>query len=458
MFRNWPNYGAYRGRPESRLPRIPSTWQWRRLASIGRKVSASGRPDLPLLSVYLDRGVIRYAEGGRRVHAPSEQLDAYQIVRPGDLLLNNQQAWRGSVGVSDHHGIISPAYVIWRNSSTISAQYGKYLFRAPVMVDQFVMASRGVGDIQRDLHGPSLRNLLVPVPPLEDQDAIAKYLAHANVRIDKAIAAKRRLISLLDELDRSVENSLAGSLSSMASGGREISWLGGLPRTWLSAPAKRLFKEVDRRSKSGREGLLSLRMREGLVDANEFTETPIPPDDLLGYKIVQPGELVMNRMRAAIGLFGVAKTTGLVSPDYSTMTVAEGIDPHFYLHLFKTDAAMAEFRRRSNGLGTGSSGFMRLYYEDFGPIALPLPPLEEQRRVVRDINRHYAETLPVRSRTSREIALLQEFRMRLIADVVTGQVDVRKIAATLPDTSASSASGNLTTDAELVEVLGEGEL
>lgn len=210
MFRDLPRYDAYRGAPGRMLPRVPATWRWSRLASVGRQISEGGRPDLPLLSVYLDRGVIPYAEGGRRVHAPSERLDAYQVVQPGDLVLNNQQAWRGSVGVSAHQGIISPAYVVWRNLSAIAPQYGTYLFRAPVMVDQFVTASRGVGDIQRDLHSPSLRSVLVPLPPLEDQAAIATYLAHANARIDKAITAKHRLISLLGELDRSVENDLAG--------------------------------------------------------------------------------------------------------------------------------------------------------------------------------------------------------------------------------------------------------
>jgi type I restriction enzyme, S subunit len=453
MFRNLPRYETYQVAPEPWLPRLPTTWRWSRLASIGKQVREAGCPDLPLLSVYLDRGVIPYAEGGRRVHAPSERLDAYQVVRPGDLVLNNQQAWRGSVGISAHHGIISPAYVIWRNSSAITAQYGTHLFRGPVMVDQFVMASRGVGDIQRDLHNPSLRNLRVPVPPLEHQVAIARYLAHANARIDTAIRAKRRLISLLEELDRSIENDLAGSIGEEKPGTNSIPWLGSMPAAWNSTPAKRLFVEVDRRSATGREGLLSLRMREGLVNANDFTGTPIPAEALVGYKIVRPGEIVMNRMRASIGLFGVAKTEGLVSPDYSTMTVKAGVDPDFYLHLFKTDAAMAEFRRRSNGLGTGSSGFMRLYYENFGPILLPLPSLEEQRRVVRLIDKQRSETMPVRSRALREIALLQEFRARLIADVVTGQVDVRGIAATLSDVAESFDDAIVELDNDLEEAL-----
>ncbi|GAA1224389.1 restriction endonuclease subunit S [Microbacterium maritypicum] len=458
MFRDLAGYTTYQQAPASSLPRLPADWQWNRLAAVGRQVRETGRPDLPLLSVYLGRGVIPYNEGGARVHAPSERLDAYQVVRPGDLVLNNQQAWRGSVGVSPHHGIISPAYIVWRNTGAITAQYAEHLFPASVMVDQFVTASRGVGDIQRDLHRPSLRNVLVPLPPLDHQAAIAAYLAYANARIEKAIAAKRRLVRLLDEMDRSIDNNLAGAIDTRADSNSDIEWLGSIPPSWDAVPAKRLFVEVDRRSSTGSEGLLSLRMREGLVDANEFTETPIPSTDLVGYKIVRPGEIVMNRMRAAIGLFGVAKKEGLVSPDYSTLKVTRGVDPDFYLHLFKTDAAMAEFRRRSNGLGTGSSGFMRLYYEDFGPMSLPLPSIDEQRMVVRTIRRQRSETMPLRSRAQREVALLQEFRNRLVADVVTGQIDVRAIAASLPSTPEPGDDLGALTDDNLQELPREARI
>lgn len=457
MFRDLPPYVQTTQNPFWSAP-TPSHWSVQPGLAVlqENRHKNDGLIESQVLSLSYGKVVVKPVEQQRGLVPDS--YEGYQILDPGDIVVrptdlqNDQTSIR--VGHVKDRGIITSAYIGLRPTGAWGDSYA-YLYLTVVDSSKRIY---GMGSgLRQQLGWSDLKRMPCLVPPAEEQAAIVKYLAHANTRIDKAIVAKRHLISLLDELDRSVENGLAGSLSSMASGGREISWLGRLPRTWLSAPAKRLFKEVDRRSKTGREGLLSLRMREGLVDANEFTETPIPPEHLVGYKIVQPGELVMNRMRAAIGLFGVAKTTGLVSPDYSTMTVAEGIDPHFYLHLFKTDAAMAEFRRRSNGLGTGSSGFMRLYYEDFGPIALPLPPLEEQQRVVRDVNRQYAETLPVRSRTSREIALLQEFRTRLVADVVTGQVDVRAIAATLPDAPQSFDNTFSATDDDLEEALSEGE-
>lgn len=438
MFRNWPNYGAYRGRPESRLPRIPSTWQWRRLASIGRKVSASGRPDLPLLSVYLDRGVIRYAEGGRRVHAPSEQLDAYQIVRPGDLVLNNQQAWRGSVGVSDHHGIISPAYVIWRNSSTISAQYGKYLFRAPVMVDQFVMASRGVGDIQRDLHGPSLRNLLVPVPPLEDQDAIAKYLAHANVRIDKAIAAKRRLAVLLAEGHHVYSDCVLNDPSHP---------------NLRSVRIKSLLYEVDERSANGEEQHLSMSQEHGLVPAGRITRT-LTAESMAGGRICQPGDIVLNRLKAHLGVFAVAQQAGVVSADYTVLRPQADIVPEFLCRQLRSGTMRPELRRRTKGI---VEGFWRLYTEDLLAMHVRVPDSSTQERVVREIDGRDEEFRRATSKIADEIALLQEFRTRLVADVVTGQVDVRAIAASLPETPEQDTDLDSLLDDDLEDVLGEGE-
>lgn len=96
--------------------------------SVAKPKSISGLTAEGLLSVYLDRGVIPYSEGGGLVHKPSESLEKYQLVEPGDLVLNNQQAWRGSLGVSEYRGIVSPAYLIFElDSSKINPAFGNYV-------------------------------------------------------------------------------------------------------------------------------------------------------------------------------------------------------------------------------------------------------------------------------------------------------------------------------------------
>lgn len=142
--------------------------------------------------------------------------------------------------------------------------------------------------------------------------------------------------------------------------------------------------------------------------------------------------MVMNRMRAAIGMFGIAYKPGLVSPDYAVFDANESVDVEYFLKLFQTPAAGMIFRLESKGLGTGSSGFMRLYTDRFGTIKLPVPPKEEQQLIVRGIKAQTQEIDRTKERINHELSLSREYRARLIADVVTGKVDVCEAASWLP--------------------------
>jgi type I restriction enzyme S subunit len=144
-------------------------------------------------------GVILYEQGGGQVHAPSLDLSNYQIVRKGDFVLNNQQAWRGSVGVSPHEGIISPAYFVLKLDDCLDPVFANYLMRSRAMVDQYVVSSKGVGDIQRTIFWPFLRKVLVPIPDLSEQKQIVDYLAKATSKLDVTISNITREIGLLTE-------------------------------------------------------------------------------------------------------------------------------------------------------------------------------------------------------------------------------------------------------------------
>ena len=178
---------------------IPQHWEQHALWTLSKLRSERNPDNLPLLSVFLDRGVIRYEEGGGQVHAPSLDLSNYQVAQVGDFVLNNQQAWRGSVGVSRHHGIISPAYIVLQLSERLDSTYANYLMRSPAMVDQFVAASKGVGDIQRQVFWPFLRIVQVPVPRIEEQRRIASHLESETAGLDCAITRLEREIELLRE-------------------------------------------------------------------------------------------------------------------------------------------------------------------------------------------------------------------------------------------------------------------
>lgn len=206
-----------------------------------------------------------------------------------------------------------------------------------------------------------------------------------------------------------------------------LDWLPEVPKHWEILRAKYLFNEVDRRSISGSEVLLSLRMYQGLVPHSEVSDSPISEESLVGFKQVEPSQIVMNRMRASIGLFGLAKQSGLVSPDYAVFDLKRDIESDYYLHLFKTRLAGNTFRLESKGLGTGSSGFMRLYTDRFGIIKMPVPPVSEQKEIVEYLSNEMVFIARTSQRIMREIELIREYRVRLISDVVTGKLDVRDV-------------------------------
>lgn len=182
------------------LTKARNDWHSRPFCSIARSKSISGQADEGLLSVYLDRGVIPYSEGGGLVHKPAESLEKYQLVEPGDLVMNNQQAWRGSLGVSQHRGIVSPAYLVFElDREQIDPAFANYAFRSKPYVDQFMLASMSVGDIQRQLKWPHLRKVMVSLPPLSEQKRIVTDLNGRLFRLEGLIQRTRLSVLYLQE-------------------------------------------------------------------------------------------------------------------------------------------------------------------------------------------------------------------------------------------------------------------
>lgn len=202
-----------------------------------------------------------------------------------------------------------------------------------------------------------------------------------------------------------------------------LPWLGRIPDSWRVVRIKSFLREVDDRTTTGRETLLSLRMRVGLVDHAAAGGKVIQPSALIGYKRTTPGHIVMNRMRAASGLFAVTPSLGLVSPDYAVFHVSPLVDPHYYVRLFKTPSMGRIFRAESTGLGTGESGFLRLYSDRFGNLPVPMPTEGEQVAIVRFLA--HAEDRVRRAIKAKHvmIARLEEQKQLIIYRAITRGLD-----------------------------------
>jgi type I restriction enzyme S subunit len=276
----------------------------------------------------------------------------------------------------------------------------------------------------------ALRRVVIPQPSPDEQAAIVRFLDHANRKIDGFIRAKRKLIGLLNEqkqaiIHRAVTRGLHPDVPLKPSG---IPWLGDIPEHWEVRRAKYLFREVDDRSKEGKETHLAMSQRLGLVPSS-MVDSAMRSESYAGAKLCQEGDLVLNRLKAHLGVFALAKQGGVISPDYSVFRKRAAISMEYYESVLKSSACRRELRIRAKGL---VEGFWRLYTDDFYDIRLPVPPLDEQKEIMSTMTVETAVLNTAIARTEREIALMQEYRTRLTADLVTGKLDVREAAAHLP--------------------------
>lgn len=309
---------------------------------------------------------------------------------------------------------------------------GRFLFRAiqsrPVAL-QLELASTGV--TRCGLPKGAIGSAMIPLPPISVQAAAADYLDRETCRIDSLVSDKERMLTLLEEkraalISRAVTRGLNPKAPTKPSG---LDWLGDIPKHWEVMRAKGLFREIGNRTKTGAEELLSLRMNVGLVPHHDVSDKVLEPKDVIGFKKVSAGQLVINRMRASMGLIAISPSDGLVSPDYAVFDIVHEIYIPYFLTLFNTGVVGALFRSSSKGIGTGSQGFLRLYTENFLAIHFPVPPIEEQKNIVEVLEHEKEETAKLENALRDSITLLKERRSALITAAVTGKIPLEEMTA-----------------------------
>ena len=451
-------YPEYRDSGLPWLQSVPSHWVIKRgksyLTCVDQR-SSTGKEEL--LTVSSARGVIP-RNTAKVTMFKAESYVGYKLCWPGDLAINSLWAWAGGLGVSQHHGIISTAYSVYRSrpSAQLNPRFLHELVRSSAFNWELQVRSKGIWISRLQLTDTAFLDAPIPLPPPSEQAAIVRFLDWANGRLERAIRAKRKVIALLHEqkqaiIHKAVTQGLDPTVPRKDSG---VPWLGEIPAHWEVKRIKYLLREVDNRSTTGSEPLLSMRMHHGLVIFSEHFTRPPQAATLVGFKIVKPGQFVVNRMQAGNGVIFASRLniTGLVSPDYAVFDPIEDVNVDYLGELFRTRKFRVKFRSESKGLGTGTSGFLRLYNDRFGAIHACLPTRQEQDLILQGVIMQSANLTTAIDRYEREITLLREYRTRLVADVVTGKLDVREAALLLPEEDVVLAPEDVVDEAEEPEL------
>ncbi len=279
--------------------------------------------------------------------------------------------------------------------------------------------------------------LRVPFPPLSEQTAIVRYLAHADERIRRYVSGKQKLIRLLEEekqavIHRAVTRGLDPNVRLKPSG---VEGLGDVPAHWEVGPVKRAFLSMDygiseSASDSGTIRLLTMaHLNNGQVT--------VPPtggvDSVNPYLLLQKDDLLFNRTNSQELVGKVGLFTGHDSPvTFASYLVRMRPCPNHdpvYLNMALNDTSFISRARREAIPSLHQSNLNPTRY---GRLHIVLPPRQEQQTILRVLRNETRSLRDAISRTRRQIELLQEYRTRLIADVVTGQVDVRAAGGQVP--------------------------
>lgn len=414
---------------------LPKTWAVKPLLSVTKERSVKSSSG-ELLSVYLDQGVIRASEGNLGTHAPSETMENYQVIEPGDFILNNQQAWRGSVGVSFEHGIISPAYIVLRLSDELDWRYSNYLLRARPMVDQFMLASQGVGTIQRQIHAPSFKNVLTIIPPIETQKKIASFLDVKTKVIDGLIEKKEKIIKLLSEKRAAlITNIITKGLDPKAkmkpSG---IDWLGDVPAEWKKLPLKFLFSYQSGGvwgddARNNENDLICVRVAD--FDFVEFTahSTDFTYRNLPDIK----KELLLNENSILLEKSGggdqqpVGRTVRYLEKEHATcsnfiqkLQVDKKYNSEFVILLLST----LYFNGVTLKVIKKTTGIQNLDLTAFLRTDIFLPSKNEQKQIVDFVNTKSTNIIDSIKKMRLQIDQFKEYRSSLIYSAVTGKIKV----------------------------------
>jgi type I restriction enzyme S subunit len=390
---------------------VTGQWPSVPLRAIYRRVEERDRADLPPLSVYRDLGVVPRKGRDDNNNKLSDDLSAYKVVRPGDLVLNKMKTWQGSIGVSDYEGIVSPAYFIGRRVADVYSRFMHHLLRSAPLIAEYGARSKGIRPSQWDLPWEEFVAIRVNVPPLATQRAIADYLDAETARIDALIEKKRRMIrltterfrSLISELTQYDQSARVRHLTSLRTSG---------PRGW-----------AERVGESGAPFIRSANLRRQSIELNtDDLALVVAPDAKEARRSsVQAGDVLVGITGANTGWIGCVPASmagGFVSQHVAILRPS-AVEPEWLAY------SLYSFRAQDQLLGGQYGGTkQQLGLDELAELRIGNPDRKEQSRRVELMERARRNSEDLLAQLQQQIDLLRERRQALITAAVTGELDI----------------------------------
>jgi type I restriction enzyme S subunit len=417
-------YPAYKDSGVPWLGAIPAHWETRRL-KYSAPESGEKLDEKPEDMRYIGLENIESGTGRLLLDDPIEEVESTVVAfKEGDVLFGKLRPYLAKVVHIDFKGVGTTELLVLRPRTDTDNQFLFYSLLSDGFIETINSLTYGAKMPRANMD--QVGGLRVPNPPLSEQRAIAAFLDRETAKLDALTRKFEQLLDRLEErraalISHAVTKGLDPDVEMKASG---IPWLGEIPAHWEILKAKYLFRlSTERAPENNDYELLSLYTDIGVEPRKNLEPKGNKASTTDGYWIVRKGDIILNKLLAWMGAIGYSEYEGVTSPAYDILRRKAALESKYYHHLFRCGLYLTEFRRRSRGI---MDMRLRLYFDEFGQILLPYPPLHEQRAIVNHLDRETAKLDALAAKVRAAIGCLDEYRTALISAAVTGKIDVRE--------------------------------
>ena len=427
---------------------FPVHWEVRRLKFLLREYesrSVDGTEQLLSVSQYIGISARTKIHSGDEPDTRANSLVGYKRVNPNDLVVNIMLAWNGSMGISRFQGIVSPAYCVYRWKDGVHPWYYHYLLRSAAYRARIKAISRGVVDSRLRLYTDELYSIEALLPPLSEQTEIVRFLDHTDRRIQRYIRTKQKLVELLlEHKQATIHQAVTGQIDVRTAKPYPaykplcLGWLEDIPIQWEARRLRNVahvrVSNVDKHVKKDEKSVplcnyVDVYKNDFIRRQMDFMYATATNEEIERFRL-ETDDVLITKDSEAWDDIGVPALVIEPAPDLISGYHLALLRPRsnklvgaYLLRALQSKGIAYQFHIEAKGVTRYG-----LSHASIKSLWLPLPPLAEQGAIAGFLDRTAADVASAIANAQRQINLLQEYRTRLIADVVTGNFDVREIS------------------------------
>lgn len=415
-------YDSYKDSGVKWMGEIPCHWQavrikWLLNERIDRSEDGKGTP----LSMSQKYGLIPTSEMDTVPNLAANYIGAKRVY-VNDLVFNKLKAHLGVFAISKNDGLVSPDYAVYTPTPRTFLPYLEYLFHTQLYISEFKKKTTGVAIGFTRLYTDGLFAIYSIYPPLEEQKSIVAYLNKKTAEIDEQVSKVEREIELLKEykqaeIARVVTHGLNPNAPTKPSG---ISWIGDIPAHWEIRKIKYTFSERSEKNHPD-EPVLCATQSQGVIPQSMYDNRVVVVNKgFENLKLVLVGDFVIS-LRSFQGGVEYAYYQGIISAAYTILTPNSAIDSGYAKLLLKSHNFIQLLKTCVTGIREGQN----INYDLLKNKYIPIPPIDEQQDIATYIEHKTTEIDRLVVELTYQVEYLKEYKQRLIADVVTGKINVQ---------------------------------